>query len=232
MNFSDLPDVIELRQPLWLLLSLIPFVFLFLHYLQAQSQLPGSHFDNNMRYWYIHQQPSLLFQQRQSFIIEILFWLAFSLSLAGPEYAESQNHSVNKHGDIFLVVLDASASMNSRDEQPSRLLRAKSEILLLSDKLKPADRLGVLLFSGSSHLLFPPTADRQAIDFFVQQIRGNLLPVAGTNIISALAETRSQLALFDDTMAKYVILISDGDIDNEEIVLEKISGLKLNLAVN
>ena len=232
MNILETGSIAVLHQPLWLLLMLVPVVSLFLHMFVSNKYLPKKYFDPKMRYWYLNHNKSFQFSNKKYIFIDALFWIFFSISLAGPEYAETFNNEISKSGDKILVLLDVSASMNSRDEQPSRLLSAKNELLLLIDKLKQGDKLGVLLFAGSPHLLFPPTSDKNAMRFFIQQIKPNMLPVSGSVFDRALLKAEKILT---DTIEKkssaYMLLISDGDIEDEQSTLKKINNLNLKTPV-
>ncbi|MDH5517662.1 MAG: VWA domain-containing protein [Gammaproteobacteria bacterium] len=198
----------------------------------SASLLPEAVFQKKMRGWYLNKYPSLLANRRRFLLADVIFWVSLAMALAGPEYAEVNTDTENKHGDIYLLLLDLSASMNSRDEQPTRLLRAKAESILLAQRLAPSDRLGVVLFAGSAHLLFPPSRDKQAAEFMLKNIQPDMLPLAGSSILPALTYSQSLLDQYDDAVSKYFILISDGDIDNDNAVLKDIAQAKLNLAIN
>lgn len=232
MSLVELIRITELRQPVWLLLALIPLLSHYAHKIVSNMYLPREHFDPKMRYWYLNHDREFLFSNKKQTLIDILFWLLLSISLAGPEYAETYTNESNKKGDSLLVLLDTSNSMNSRDEQPSRLLRAKSELLLLIDKLKTGDKLGLMLFSGSSHLLFPPTNDKSAMRFYIQQIKPNTLPIAGSIYETALLKAQKILLKINNNSASnFILLVSDGDVKDENRVLSNINSLNLKVPV-
>lgn len=228
MNYMQLWSITEFGQPAWLLLTAIPIVSLLIHYLVSSRYLPPAYFDTKMSYWYLNHNKSFIFSNKKQTLIEILFWLFFAIALSGPQYPERIDEEINVSGESILVLLDTSASMNSRDVQPSRLLKAKSKIFLLVDKLKSGDRLGLMLFSGSAHLLFPPTHDKDAMRFFIKQIKPNLLPLTGSAFETALTKAEDILTKQNsDSSSNIILLISDGDVEDENLSLTNIKNLDL-----
>lgn len=115
-----------------------------------------------------------------------------------------------RQGTDVLVLLDVSLSMSATDVQPSRLERAKADILALFDQLQ-GDRVGVVTFAGNAQLRSPLTTDRDAAKAVVQSITlkdGGLQ--AGTSIGAALREATTGFTN-DQTRSKRVILYSDGE---------------------
>ncbi len=230
MNYIELLTASELHQSRWLWLIAIPFISLLVHTLVSKRYLPSEYFDSKMSYWYLNHNKTFLFSNKKQIFISVLFWLFFSIALSGPEYPQDTNIDFNSKGNSILVLLDISVSMNTRDEQPTRLLRAKSELLLLVEKLKQGDKLGIMLFAGSPHLLFPPTSDKSAMRFYIQKIKPNILPLSGSLFGKALKSAQDTLLdINNDATTTSILLISDGDIENERQTIENIN--KLNLII-
>jgi von Willebrand factor type A domain/Aerotolerance regulator N-terminal len=62
-----------------------------------------------------------------------------------------------------IVLLDASASMQARDVQPSRLGEAKREAGALIDRLGPQDRMTLILVQSTPRIALSATGDRGAL---------------------------------------------------------------------
>lgn len=232
MNYLELITASELHNPKWLWLIAIPFVSLLVHTLVSKHYLPSEYFDSKMSYWYLNHNKTFLFSNKKQIFISILFWLFFSVSLAGPEYPQDIKTDINSKGDSILILLDISVSMNTRDEQPTRLFRAKSELLLLVEKLKQGDKLGIMLFAGSPHLLFPPTSDKSAMRFYIQKIKPNILPLSGSLFGKALKSAQDALIeLNNDPSSNSILLISDGDIEDESLTIKNINKLDLVIPI-
>ncbi len=135
--------------------------------------------------------------------------LAFlSLSLSGPRYGFHWRE-IERRGVDILIALDCSRSMLARDLQPTRLDRAKREVLDLIAMLQ-GDRVGLAAFSGTAFLQCPLTLDYTAFHLFLDVLSPDYLPVGGTDITGALTVARKG---FDPKSAaeKAVILITDGE---------------------
>ena len=101
----------------------------------------------------------------------ILFSLAFAafvIGLARPQIgAKLSEHKT--HGAEIVICLDVSNSMLAEDYSPNRLDRAKLAISRLTDKLKD-DRVGLIVFAGSSFVQLPVTTDYVSAKMFLGSI--------------------------------------------------------------
>ena len=80
------------------------------------------------------------------------------LAVAGarPQHG-SRTEVVSRRGIDVVVCLDVSKSMLARDVQPSRIERAKAELVRLLDE-EPGDRIAVVLFAGDT-MEYPLTTE-------------------------------------------------------------------------
>ncbi len=133
------------------------------------------------------------------------------LALAGPRWGYHWQEVHRRGIDVF-VALDLSKSMLAEDVKPNRLERAKREILDLLDVL-PADRIGLIAFSGDSFVTCPLTLDHEVLRMFLDDLRVGQIETGGTDIGSAI--NRAMKSFKQQTGAhRAIILISDGE-DNE-----------------
>ncbi len=130
------------------------------------------------------------------------------VALAGPRYGY-QWQTVTRRGVDLIIALDCSRSMLAGDIQPTRLERAKREIVDLLAMLK-GDRVGLVAFSGTAFLQCPLTIDYSAFDLFLNVLTPDYLPLGGTDLTAAV---QTSLAAFDPRSAadKAIILITDGE---------------------
>ncbi len=147
--------------------------------------------------------------------------LAFVLvAMAGPAYG-SRTRILRRRGVDIVVALDFSKSMLARDVRPSRIERAKAEVLRLVDELD-GDRVGVVAFAGET-IEFPMTVDYGALSLFFRDLGPYDMPVGGTAIARALVASKR---LFERASARaarraeqeegrprsrVVILLTDGE---------------------
>ncbi|MCB9600370.1 MAG: VWA domain-containing protein [Sandaracinus sp.] len=112
------------------------------------------------------------------------------LGLAGPRYG-SRTRILHKRGVDVVIALDFSKSMLARDVRPSRIERAKAELLRLLDEME-GDRVGVVAFAGET-MEFPMTVDYSAIGLFLRDLGPYDMPVGGTAIGRALVASKRLL---------------------------------------
>ena len=119
---------------------------------------------------------------------------------------------VKRHGSDIIIAVDVSQSMLAQDVNPSRIERAKHEILDLLPILK-GDRIGLVAFAGDAFVECPLTEDYAAMRMFVSFLGPDLIPLQGTDLKGAI--NTSMKALFDGspggTEGRAIILITDGE---------------------
>ncbi len=140
-------------------------------------------------------------------ILVLVVILLLAVALAGPQYGYRWQ-AVERRGVDLVIALDCSRSMLAEDIKPSRLDRAKREIVDLL-KMLAGDRVGLVAFAGTAFLQCPLTVDYEAFHLFLQHLGPDFLPVGGTDLAAALTVATQS---FDPETAtdKAVILITDG----------------------
>jgi hypothetical protein len=91
-------------------------------------------------------------------LLQLLLLLLAILALSRPYFA---GHSAPT--SLRVVILDASASMQSTDEAPSRFEKARAQALALVDGLKDQEEMIVLLAAANTEVKQPATADKAAL---------------------------------------------------------------------
>jgi len=145
-------------------------------------------------------------------------WIKFSLiilasgfaiiALAKPQMGYRWEKTTQKGVDI-MIALDCSRSMLAQDIAPSRLERAKREIIDLLRMMK-SDRAGLVAFSGRAILQCPLTLDHEAFNVFLKVLKPGFLPVGGTNLDEAIKTSYTGFEKESDTK-KAIIVITDGE---------------------
>ncbi len=123
----------------------------------------------------------------------VLFVSAIALTiaaLAGPQWG-SRTRLLRKRGIDVVIVLDFSKSMLARDVRPSRIDRAKAEVVRFIEELD-GDRVGVVAFAGET-MEFPMTTDYAALELFFRDLGPYDMPVGGTAIARALTSAQRLL---------------------------------------
>lgn len=105
------------------------------------------------------------------------------LALAGPATERVlPNFSLERP---VIVVLDQSISMGSTDIAPSRHVRAQQKV---QDwlQLHPSRPVGLIVYSGTAHVVSPITTDQRAILGFLQQTDPFIMPAFGSQPVAAM----------------------------------------------
>lgn len=123
----------------------------------------------------------------------VLFVFALAgivVALAGPQYG-SRTRWLRKRGVDIVIALDFSKSMLARDVRPSRIERAKGELVRFLDDLD-GDRVGVVAFAGDT-MEFPMTIDYSSVALFLRDMTPMDMPVGGTALGRALIASQRLL---------------------------------------
>ena len=217
--------MIAFRFPYILLFFL---VFLFLWYIWVKRE------NNHSKVW-IKMAPELkdkLFSRldinlkRWKNLLTILGLLFLIFSAAGPQIG-TRVAPIERKGVDLVFAVDVSESMNAQDIKPSRLEKAKFEISQIINQLK-GDRIGIIVFAGSSHLYLPLTSDYEASQLFLDAIDTKMIPNQGTDLSTAL---RTAMSVFnkEDDKYKVMILVTDGEDHEGAVIKLANTALKSNI---
>lgn len=160
-----------------------------------------------------HTSPSLKVRLRP--LLPLLRYLGFAaliIALARPQRHHVQEYIESEGIDIVLA-LDVSGSMLAEDLKPNRLEAAKDVALRFVDA-RPADRIGLVIFSGESFSQCPATIDHRAVREALMQLRIGLLEdgtAIGDGLATAVDRVRS------GGKSRIVVLMTDG-VNNREHV--------------
>ena len=148
----------------------------------------------------------------------VLFSLAFAffvIGLARPRTGARLAERKTRGAEI-IVALDVSNSMLARDYSPNRLERAKLSIARLTDKLQD-DRIGLVIFAGTSFVQLPVTTDYVSAKMFLNSIDTGSIPVQGTAIGDAINLSIKSFSAQSEK-SRVIIVISDGENHEDDAV--------------
>lgn len=136
--------------------------------------------------------------------------------MARPQFG-SKLGTVKKKGVEVMVTLDISNSMLAQDIKPNRLERSKNMLYQILDGLEN-DKIGVVVFAGTSFTQLPITTDYQSSKMFISAITPSLISTQGTAIGGAI-EMACKAFSENTESGKSIIVITDGE--NHEDDAEK-----------
>ena len=114
----------------------------------------------------------------------ILCWLAAVIALAGPSWKKQPNPFSQDEAGLY-VLLNVSGTMLATDIAPNRLERAKHKLNDLLARRSGAPT-GLIVYSGSAHLVMPLTTDTRIIQEMVEGLVPEFMPSEGRNLQAAL----------------------------------------------
>lgn len=148
----------------------------------------------------------------------VLFALAFALfaiGMARPGVGAKLAQRETKGAEI-MICLDVSNSMLAQDYSPDRLSRAKLAISRLVDRLE-GDRIGLIIFAGSSFVQLPITVDYVSAKMFLGNITTESVPVQGTAIGDAIFTAAKSFSAQSEK-SRAIIVITDGENHEDDAV--------------
>lgn len=134
--------------------------------------------------------------------------LLMLIACARPQWGVREEKIFSKGRDL-IVALDVSRSMLAKDVHPSRLERAKIDIMDLLKTLE-GDRAGLLAFRYKGILLCPLTTDYSYLRQMLDSANVNSAPFGETDIGDAILKSIDAFNS-QDASSKAIILISDGE---------------------
>ena len=133
------------------------------------------------------------------------------LALIGPQIGEVPRRAATASIDT-IIALDVSQSMAARDVEPDRLHTAQRAIELIGQQLV-GGRVGLTLFSGSTVLRYPLTADTKIVGPALDTSGHGFHLNPGSSLRAALQGAAAQFPITEgaDQRAKAIIVVSDGE---------------------
>ena len=197
-----------------LLLLLIPFFFLIQALVLKMRRRRLRKFGDEMLVKQLMPSytVSKLWVRLSLFSIGFLF---FVIGLSRPQIGAKLKEHETKGAEI-MIVLDVSNSMLAEDYSPNRLDRAKLAISRLVDKLRD-DRIGLIVFAGSSFVQLPITTDYVSAKMFLGSISNESVPVQGTAIGEAI-NTAMRSFSAQSEKSRAIIVITDGENHEDDPV--------------
>ena len=147
-----------------------------------------------------------------------LFALAFFffvIGLSRPQIGAKLKERKTKGVEI-MIALDVSNSMMAEDYSPNRLERAKLAISSLVDKLRD-DRIGLVVFAGTSFVQLPVTTDYASAKMFLNSIDTGSIPIQGTALGDALMTCIRSFSTQSER-SRAIIIITDGENHEDDPV--------------
>lgn len=155
------------------------------------------------------------------------------VSVAGPRRVNDQTETQSSGVDIMLVY-DLSWSMVALDmgDEDERVTRFDIAQQVLKDfiKRRPADRIGLVVFSGVPYFVSPLTLNHEWVQTNLNRLHIGIIRELGTAIGDATAMGVKRVASAKDSKSRILILLTDGDNNKGE--LDPIPAAEIARAMN
>lgn len=199
-------DTIEFADKQWLLLLILPLLFLVWQIWRYQQLYPVLKLPI-LSGLGKHASPWRGWLKRHLYVLRILAVGSLIFAMARPQFVQTEDQ-IETEGIDIVIALDISSSMTHRDFQPNRLEAAKkkaSEFI----QARADDRVGLVVFAKESFTQCPLTTDTIMIQQLLREIRSGLIE-DGTAIGMGLGTAINRLKE-STAESKVVILLTDGE---------------------
>jgi Ca-activated chloride channel family protein len=139
------------------------------------------------------------------------------LALAEPRFGK-RLQDLEAEGVDLVLVLDLSNSMNARDVDPSRLERARREILDLIEMLQ-GDRVGLVIYAGGAYPRMPLTLDYSALELLIRETDTRTFQAQGSALDAAIRSATELLQNTEGEAGKAILVVTDGEVHRPDDAL-------------
>lgn len=157
-----------------------------------------------------------------------LGFIFFVIGMSRPQIGAKLKEHKSKGAEV-MIALDVSNSMLAQDYSPNRLDRAKLAISRLVDKLN-GDRIGLVLFAGTSFVQLPITTDYISAKMFLGSISTSSVPVQGTAIGDAINTCIRSFSIQSEK-SRAIIVITDGENHEDDAVAAAKQAAEMGISV-
>ncbi|MDT8282687.1 MAG: VWA domain-containing protein, partial [Gammaproteobacteria bacterium] len=150
-----------------------------------------------------------------------LAFIASSLcitALAGPVYKKLPQ-PVYREQSSLVVLLDLSQSMDATDIKPSRLARAKLELLDIL-KARKTGQTALIVYAADAFVVTPLTDDNTTIANLVPSLETDMMPAQGSQLSTALSKTLSLFAQAGVIHGDILVITDDIHPRDESAILK------------
>ena len=216
-------------RPIWLL-GLIPALIFFMAMWRINTAVTAwdKAIDKNLLPYLLDRSKNAA--QRTPLLLLFCAWVLSTVAMAGPVW-EQLPQPVQKREDALVIVMDLSLSMFAPDHNPSRLDLAKRKLRDIL-ALRQEGQTALVVYAGDSHTVTPLTDDVVTIDALVSSLSPNIMPLFGSNPMSAIDMAVGLLDDVESTDGR-IMLMTDGisGFDQELLITEQLEETGYELLV-
>ena len=159
----------------------------------------------------------------------LLSFLFLTIALLRPQW-NLKNQIVEQQGRDILIAIDISRSMLAQDVKPNRLEFAKEKIKKLLFNLS-CDRVGLMLFSGTTTVQCPLTTDYPTFFMFLDQLDVETISSSTTALDNAVVEAVKVFSSMADRTSKIFCLFTDGEDFSDNLAEVKNQAVQAGVSI-
>ena len=129
-----------------------------------------------------------------------------SVAASGPTWSKQASPWFAETAPL-VIAMEVTDSMRSNDLQPTRLDRARFKVLDLI-AARTGSRTAIVAYSGTSHIVVPPSTDLDVIKPLLESLDPAIMPVPGARAESVLESATALLG--DDAAIGTLLFVNDG----------------------
>ena len=153
----------------------------------------------------------------------LLGWVAAAIAVAGPTWKREPSPFADALPPV-MIVLKVAPSMTTTDLAPTRLDRARQKIADLL-KAREGGAAGLIAYSGSAHLVLPPTADSKVVLAMAGALAPQIMPREGDRLADAVALAAQVLR--DGGKGGSILIVADTVAPGQAAAVKAITGVPL-----
>ena len=216
-------------RPIWLL-ALVPAVIFFVAMWRINTVVTAwdKAIDKSLLPYLLDRSKNAA--QRTPLLLLFSAWLLSTIAMAGPVW-EQLPQPVQKREDSLVIVMDLSLSMFAPDHNPTRLDLAKRKLRDIL-ALREEGQTALVVYAGDAHVVTPLTDDVVTIDALAPSLSPNIMPLFGSNPMSAIDMAINLLDDVESTDGR-ILLMTDGinGFEQELLITDQIQKTDYELLV-
>lgn len=170
-------------------------------------------------------------QQQKSFYLPLMglasLWLIAIIALTGPSFKKVEQPAEKAQQGV-VILLDNSLSMLADDLKPNRITRARYQITdFLTDH--PHLSTGLVVYSGSAHVLSPISDDNQTILSLLPTISPTIMPAFGSNALAGINKAIELIQQAKISQGHIIWLLDDIEAHEIPAIKKRLSSTDISL---
>ena len=201
------------REPLWMLLVLLPLIVALLRYQGLSSRLQRL-FDADLLPWAQSKpQTNTLFASQ---LLSFTVWLLIAIAISGPRTPVYIPPELAPPAAELIVISDLSGSMEATERLLEGIaLQRRTAVTRViqrwNDKTPGTLNVGLMIAAGHPQWLLKPSSDANLRAHILSQLETVQAPTLGNDLAAAL-EAAVQTKISQES-SRRIVLFTDGDIE-------------------